>query len=324
MKKKVALVTGGYSNEAIVSYKSAINVKQAIESLFDVFMVDITPQGWTCKKDQEKVFIDKNDFSATINHKKIIFDFVYICIHGTPGEDGKLQSYFEMLSIPYIACNSGVSMLCYNKNYTKSFLKDKGVLVANEYFLLRNEVYDVNAINKLGLPLFVKPNTSGSSLGISKVTHWDGLEFAIQKAFLEECNEVLIEEFIPGREFTIGVYENIHGVSVLPITETISHNDFFDFEAKYEGKSDEITPADIPSTQTKILEECASKIYTTLQCKGIVRMEIIWHEKKQLPYFLEINTIPGFTSTSIVPQQINYLNISQGDFFNTIIQQSLK
>lgn len=324
MKKKVALTTGGYSNEAVVSYKSAMNVKQALDGLFDIFWVDINPQSWTCEKNGEKVPINKNDFSATINGEKIVFDFVYICIHGTPGEDGKLQSYFEMLHIPYVACNSSVSTLCFNKNYTKSFLKDKGVIIAKEVFLLREKPYDVEEIKKLGLPIFVKPNTAGSSLGISKVKDWNELEAAIKKAFLEESNEVLIEEFIPGREFTIGVYENAQGVQVLPITEIISHNEFFDFEAKYEGKSDEITPADISDTQRKILEKYAIQIYVYLQCQGLVRMEVIWHEQKQQPYFLEVNTIPGFTAASLVPQQIKHIGISQTDFLHTIIQQTLK
>jgi D-alanine-D-alanine ligase len=246
MKKKIALVTGGYSGEATISYKSATTIYNNLNTaLFDVYVIDVTPDGWFYEKGIEKTAVDKNDFSLTIEGEKITFDAVFIGMHGTPGEDGKLQGYFDMLGLPYTSCNAATSALTFNKRYTVAVAAMAGIAVAKSVHLFKHTPYNSEHIlNTLQLPYFIKPNNGGSSIGMSKVTGPAQLEPALQKAFAED-SQVLVEEMIEGREFTVGVFKKQGTITVLPITEVVAHNEFFDFEAKYQGKSTETTPAAI-------------------------------------------------------------------------------
>ena len=252
MKKKIALVTGGYSGEAVISYKSAIAIEKNIDAgKWDCYKIDINPTGWFyITAEGQKIIVDKNDFSIIVNGIKINFDAVLVGLHGTPGEDGKLQGYFDCLKIPYTSCDAATSALTFNKRYTVAVAAFAGMHVAKSLHLFKNIPVTVDTILKeLQLPLFVKPNNGGSSLGISKVKEAGELQQALDKAFNED-DQVLVEEFISGREFTIGVFKSKGKIIALPITEIISKNEFFDFEAKYEGASEEITPANVEESIT--------------------------------------------------------------------------
>ena len=267
MKKKVALVTGGLSGEAQISYKSAVTVNSNLDrSKFDVFQIDVNPSGWWYTPENgtpQKV--NRDDFSITDSGSKINFDVVLLCIHGTPGEDGKLQGYFDMLGLPYTSCDAATSALTFNKRYTVAVAAFGGISVANSMHLFKHTPITPEAIlEKLQLPVFVKPNNGGSSIGMSKVTTADALAPALEKAFKEDT-QVLVEEFISGREFTIGVFKTKGVLQVLPITEIETSNEFFDFEAKYQGKSVETTPANINATMQAQLEAAAKSclLYTS-------------------------------------------------------------
>ncbi len=247
MKKKIALVTGGYSGEAQISYLSAVTMQNNIDTeLFDVYKIDISPAGWVYESERGmKSAVDRSDFSVIDSGEKINFDAVMMCIHGTPGEDGKLQGYFDMLHIPYTSCDAATSSLTFNKRYTVAVAAFSGIKVAKSLHLFAYAPVPAEEIlQQLSLPVFVKPNNGGSSIGMSKVTNADNLPAALEKAFAED-NQVLVEEFIAGREITIGVYRNGSSVVPLPMTEIITEKDFFDFEAKYLGRSMEVTPAQI-------------------------------------------------------------------------------
>jgi D-alanine-D-alanine ligase len=248
MKKRIALVTGGYSGEAEISYKSAITVGNNVDKeLFEVYKIDIAPDGWFCIDTHgNKTIVNRNDFSVNLNNNKVTFDAVLMCIHGNPGEDGKLQGYFDMLKIPYTSCDAATSALTFNKRYTVAVAAFSGIKVSRSVLLIKNRFTSPEEIiNTLRFPVFVKPNNGGSSIGMSKVnSSSEELGAAIDKAFRED-DQVLIEEFIEGREFTIGVFRKKSEIITLPITEVISKKDFFDYEAKYLGKSEEITPAKV-------------------------------------------------------------------------------
>ena len=242
----IALVTGGYSSEAVISYKSAITIEKHIDkSRYHVYRIDITPDKWFHRKETgEEVGVNKDDFSLTIEGKRIHFDAVFIGIHGTPGEDGKLQGYFDLLNIPYTSCDTTTSAITFNKRYTVAIAGAAGFAVAKSIHLFKDSHKEkLSQLAQLNFPVFVKPNNGGSSIGMSKVASSDGLQSALAKAFKED-DQVLIEEFIAGREFTIGVFKSKGKVITLPFTEVMSQNDFFDFEAKYQGKSTEVTPAE--------------------------------------------------------------------------------
>jgi D-alanine-D-alanine ligase len=325
MKKKVALVTGGLSGEAQISYKSAITVNSNLDrNKFEVYQIDINPSGWWYTPENgapQKV--NRDDFSITDGGSKINFEVVLLCIHGTPGEDGKLQGYFDMLGLPYTSCDAATSALTFNKRYTVAVAAFGGISVANSMHLFKHTpVSPENILAKLQLPVFVKPNNGGSSIGMSKVTTADALAPALVKAFNEDT-QVLVEEFISGREFTIGVFKTNGALQVLPITEIETSNEFFDFEAKYQGKSVETTPAIINATMQEQLESAAKRVYEVLNCRGVVRVDFIYNEQKGLPYMLEVNTVPGQSAASVIPQQVKAMGMSLQDFYTSIIEASL-
>ena len=325
MKKKVALVTGGLSGEAQISYKSAITVNGNLDrSKFDVFQIDINPSGWWyTPENSAPQKVNRDDFSITDGGSKINFDVVLLCIHGTPGEDGKLQGYFDMLGLPYTSCDAATSALTFNKRYTVAVAAFGGISVANSMHLFKHTpVSPENILSKLQLPVFVKPNNGGSSIGMSKVTTADALAPALEKAFKEDT-QVLVEEFISGREFTIGVFKTKGALQVLPITEIETSNEFFDFEAKYQGKSVETTPALIAETMQSQLEAAAKRVYEVLNCRGVVRIDFIYNEQKGLPYMLEVNTVPGQSAASVIPQQVKAMGVSLQDFYTSIVEESL-
>ena len=323
MKKNIALVTGGYSGESVISYKSAESIFQNIDSeKWNCFIIDIHPSGWfyvNAKK--EKTTVDKNDFSIVENGQKIKFDAVLVGLHGTPGEDGKLQGYFDCLNIPYTSCNAASSALTFNKRYTVAVAAFAGIPVAKSLHLFKNNPLTPDQILKeLTLPLFVKPNNGGSSLGISKVKEENELSLALQKAFNED-EQVLVEEFISGREFTIGVFKSKNNIITLPITEIISQNEFFDFQAKYEGASQEVTPADVSVDIAEKIRVEARKAYSVFNCNGVIRIDFIYNEKFAKPYLLEINTVPGQSAASIVPQQVKAMGWSLKEFYTALIEE---
>ncbi len=324
MKKKIALVTGGYSGEATISYKSAKTIYNNLDKdLYDVFVIDINPQGWFYDTNGVKTEVDKNDFSLNINNQKINFDAVFIGMHGTPGEDGKLQGYFDMLGIPYTSCNAATSALTFNKRYTVAVASMGGIHVAKSVHLFKHTKYELDVIlSALQLPYFIKPNNGGSSIGMSKVSEALQLQPALDKAF-EEDDQVLVEEMIQGREFTVGVFRTGGTITVLPITEVVAHKEFFDFEAKYEGKSSETTPADITKEWKEAIEGAAKKIYQVFNCSGIVRIDFIYNTIVNAPFMLEINTVPGQSEASIIPQQVKASGSNLKEFYAKLVQEAL-
>lgn len=324
MKKNIALVTGGFSGEAAISYKSAVTFSNNLDrNLFNVYTIDINPQGWFCvQPDGKKTEIDKNDFSLLADNEKIKFDAVFIGIHGTPGEDGKLQGYFDTLGIPYTGCDAATSALTFNKRFTVAVAAFSGIDVAKSVLLIKNDLESPDEmVRQLKFPVFVKPNNGGSSIGMSKVNKpSDEVGVAIEKAFKED-DEVLVEEFIKGREFTTGVFKTKGNVIVLPITEIISKKDFFDYEAKYEGASTEITPAEVDEVVADKIRDAATKIYSVFNCRGIVRIDFIYNEETGRPFMLEINTIPGQSEASIVPQQVKAMGWSLKEFYTKLVEE---
>lgn len=325
MKKKIALVTGGLSGEAQISYKSAITVGNNIDrDKYDVYRIDINPEGWWYEPadGSERSKVNRDDFSVTDKGQKIRFDTILLCIHGTPGEDGKLQGYFDMLKIPYTSCDAATSALTFNKRYTVAVAAFGGIHVAKSMHLFRHTpVSATEILTRLTLPVFVKPNNGGSSIGMSKVNRAGELEDALHKAFRED-NQVLVEEFISGREFTIGVFRNKDNIIVLPITEIITKNEFFDFEAKYQGKSEEITPAGIDGVMQDQLESAARRVYEVLNCRGVVRIDFIYNTETRQPFMLEVNTVPGQSEASVIPQQVKAMGWSLKEFYSAVIEQA--
>ncbi|MES1216603.1 MAG: D-alanine--D-alanine ligase [Bacteroidota bacterium] len=324
MKKTIALVTGGFSGEAVISYKSAVTIDNNLDrNKFNVYKIDVNPQGWFYENtDGNKIEIDKNDFTLTVNNNKIKFDAVFIGMHGTPGEDGKLQGYFDTLKIPYTSCDAATSAITFNKRYTVAVAAFSGIHVAKSVLLIKDNLGSPDeVVQSLKFPVFVKPNNGGSSIGMSKVNHpSDELGAAIEKAFKED-NQVLIEEFIKGREFTIGVFKTKENIIALPITEVISKKEFFDYEAKYEGASTEVTPAQVDEAVAEKVRQTAKKIYALFNCRGVVRIDFIYNEADGNPYMLEINTIPGQSEASIVPQQVKAMGWSLKEFYTRLVEE---
>ena len=325
MKKKIALVTGGYSGEAVISYKSAVTFYNNLKNKYEVYKIDIKPDGWVYEDEKGNAFgIDKNDFSLIIDGQKITFELVFIGIHGTPGEDGKLQGYFDVLGLPYTSCNAATSAITFNKRYTTAVGAAYDIPVAKSVLLIKNNFENADVLaGKLNFPVFVKPNNGGSSLGISKVNSFsDELGVAIEKAFRED-DQVLVEEMITGREFTIGVFKSKGQIIALPITEIISQKEFFDFEAKYEGASKEVTPAEIPNDWKLQIEATAKRVYEVFNCAGVVRIDFIYNASENKAYMLEINTVPGQSEASIVPQQVRAMGWSLEDFYSSLVEEAL-
>jgi D-alanine-D-alanine ligase len=326
MKPSIAFVTGGYSGEAVISYKSAVTIEKNLDTdKYQIYKIDITPAGWFHEmKNGTKISIDRNDFSLLIDGKKIIFDAVLIGIHGTPGEDGKLQGYFDLMSLPYTSCDAATSALTFNKRYTVAVAAFGGINVAKSIHIFKHHPPQADEITRqLTLPLFVKPNNGGSSIGMSKVTQPGEIAAALEKAFKED-DQVLVEEFIAGREFTIGVFKSNNEVITLPFTEIKTKKEFFDFEAKYTpGFTEEITPAQVDEAIAVKVRATAKKVYELFNCQGVIRIDFIYHEAKGEPFLLEINTVPGQTNESIVPQQVRAMGWDLKTFYSALLDDAL-
>lgn len=323
-KPNVAVIAGGDSSEFIVSVQSGANVLKAINpDKFQPWLVQMKEGAWEVFKNEEKVAdVDKSDFSFMLDGEKIKFDFAYVTIHGTPGEDGILQGYFELLGVPYSTCNVQSSALTFNKWFCNNFLRSHGVLLAKSKKLKRGDNINAEAIiAELGLPIFVKPNAGGSSFGVTKVKETSQLEEAVGKAWVES-EEALIEEFIEGDEFTCGAVRINGEKTIFPITEICPKNEFFDFEAKYTPEAtEEITPARLPESLFKKCQDLTSQIYDLCECSGIVRVDFI--KKGDDFYFLEVNTTPGMTATSFIPQQIAAMGDTLSNVLTRIIEDRL-
>lgn len=323
-KLKIALLAGGDSSEREIALNSAHQISEALDrEKYDVKVIDLHHRSWAyTATDGKKYEMDKNDFSLTINGARHEFDYALIIIHGTPGEDGKLQGYLDMMGIPYSSCSQVSSTITFDKVSTKRAVAERGINVAKEIFLHRGEAFDAESIAaELGLPLFVKPNASGSSFGVTRVTEVEQIEEAVRLAFTES-DEVLIEECITGREFGCGVLIANGKALVLPITEIVSKNAFFDYEAKYTaGMSDEITPAPISEEWADMLAHDAVEAYKACRCRGIVRIDFIVTEEGKA-YLIEVNSIPGMSSGSIVPKQARTAGISLGELYDMVIEET--
>jgi D-alanine-D-alanine ligase len=318
--RTIAIVAGGDSSEFEVSVKSANEVCKTLSSRYISYIIMIRGTNWYWEDRKGRFHnIDKNDFSLTTDESRIRFDAVFIAIHGTPGENGLLQGYFDMMAIPYTSCSAFCSALTFNKQACKLVLKEYKIPMAESILIRKGEHPDVNGIIKqTGMPCFVKPNDSGSSFGVTKVKKKEDMLSAIEIAF-RESNEVLIEAFMDGREVACGVVKTKKKALILPVTEIISKNEFFDYEAKYTpGKSDEITPANMPASITDEIQRLSSLIYDLLSCNGIVRVDFIIIGQK--PYFLEINTVPGMTEESLVPKQAVAAGILLNDLYAMVIE----
>lgn len=321
--KNVAIIMGGYSSEYKISLKSGEVVYNHLNSTkYNLYKIHILTEGWFYVDEQNNRFVvDKNDFSITVNSQKIQFDVVFNAIHGTPGEDGLIQAYLKLLNIPQTSCNYYQSALTFNKRDMLSVLKPYGIKTAISYYLNKGDVIaEDQIIQRVGLPCFVKPNKSGSSFGISMVKDSEQLLPAIEKAYAED-DEIIIESYLKGTEVSVGVIKYKDQTIVLPITEIVSENDFFDYEAKYEGKSSEITPARISDEEKAKVEDVAKRIYTILKMDGFSRSEFILVSGE--PFLLEMNTVPGLTTESILPQQAREAGISLNELFDNAIELAL-
>ncbi|MBK6818036.1 MAG: D-alanine--D-alanine ligase [Saprospiraceae bacterium] len=326
MKKQIAFVTGGLSGESVISYESAKTIEANVDQdLFDLYRIDIRHDGWFYNPNPDSFLpVDKNDFSITHDGRKVTFDAVLCGIHGTPGEDGKLQGYFDLLGLPYTACSVASSSITFNKRYTVAVAAFSGIPVAKSLHFFKEDQLDIEYIlSQLTLPVFVKPNNGGSSIGMSKVSNASTLADAIQKAFKEDA-QILIEEFISGTELTIGVYKRNHDIITLPITEIRSKKDFFDYEAKYTtGMAEEITPAPVAEDIAALIRTQAAKLYHIFDCKGVVRIDFIYDTESKKAFMLEINTVPGQSANSIVPQQVRASGDSLKSFYTALILSCL-
>jgi D-alanine-D-alanine ligase len=323
MQKNIAIIMGGYSSEVEISLKSGDVVYNSLDaSKYNLYKVFILKEKWFVMKDQQEYLIDKDDFSITMGEDKITFDCVFNAIHGDPGENGVIIAYFDLLGIKHTSAPFYQMALTFNKRDTLSVVKEYGVKAAMSFYVNKGDEFATDMIvEKVGLPCFVKPNRAGSSFGISKVYKEENLITAIEKAYKED-SEVLIESFLDGTEVSVGVIEYQGKITVLPMTEIVSENDFFDYTAKYEGKSQEITPARISEDAREKIEKISEKIYKILNMRGFSRSEFILVD--DVPYFLEINTVPGMTEESLLPQQAREANISLSDLFDNAIESALR
>jgi D-alanine-D-alanine ligase len=325
MKRKIALVTGGYTGESVISLKSAAVVEKTIDrELYEVYKILIYPHDWHFVSDSgEKIPVDLNDFSIKIGDEKITFDGIFNILHGSPGEDGKLAGYFDMIGLPYTTCDQLSSAITMNKGYTKAIVDDIEELhIAKSIQLFENSAKNHKRIEEeLTLPLFIKPNNGGSSIGMSKVKTWEELPEALEKAFAED-KQVLVEEFVSGREFSIGSFKGKGEITVLPATEIVSSKEFFDFESKYiPGVTEEITPGRQSAEEVARVERIIPKIYEKLNCKGAVRVDYFLQHETGKFYFIEINTVPGQTETSLISQQVKVTGMEIKEFYTQLIEE---
>ena len=321
MKRIIAIVAGGDSSEYEVSLKSARGIYSYIDKeKYSLYIIELSKKRWEAiLNDGSRAKIDKNDFSFIENGKKIKPDFAYITIHGTPGENGILQGYFELIGIPYSTCDVLISALTFSKFTLNVYLKEFGVRVADSILVRKGQpISDEDIISRIGLPCFIKPNDSGSSFGVTKVKTKEDIQPALQTAF-KESNYVMVEEFMGGIELANGCYKTKDKSVVLPITEVVSKNEFFDYGAKYKGEAEEITPARLSSELTERVQKLTSAIYDILGCKGIVRVDYIITEGEKIN-MLEINTTPGMTTASFIPQQVRAAGLDIKDVMTDIIE----
>lgn len=324
MKKKIALITGGSSGELEISLNSAKVISRNIsKELFDVYVIVIRGSEWVYTNENgQELLVDKNDFSLTIENARTSFDCVFIAIHGTPGEDGKLQGYFDMLKIPYTASDVFTSALTFNKLFSNQVAENLGVKVGKLKHIRLDEAYDPDMIiNEIGLPCFVKPNKGGSSVGITKVVSSGDLVPAIESGFVHD-DEVLVQEYLDGFEITCGVMQTGDQLLILPLCEVVSKKEFFDYEAKYtDGMADEIVPARISEELTIKCKNLSAFLYEKLNCKGIVRFDYILVDGDY--YFIEVNTIPGLSENSIVPKMVRGMGLGMQEVFTMLIGESI-
>lgn len=323
MKPRIAVIAGGDSGEYEISIKSAdVVIRNLDKEKFETYLIIIKGKDWHYHdRETGLIPVNKEDFTLDLRGRKVSFDGVFIAIHGTPGEDGKLQGYFDLLRIPYSSCDQATSALTFNKFFCNHYVSSFGFRISRSIFLRSSDLMREDEIlDKISLPLFVKPNRGGSSVGASKVKVASELGPALKKAFRED-DQVMVEEHIPGRELACSVIRFEGRLITLPITEIISKNEFFDYEAKYEGKSEEITPADLPEAIADQCRKSSLKLYSLLNCRGIVRFDYILNEDEL--FFLEVNTIPGFSELSIVPQQALKAGIRLRDLFSEAMQYAL-
>ncbi|CEA15523.1 D-alanine-D-alanine ligase [Fermentimonas caenicola] len=322
MNKNIAVVWGGYSSEKVVSEKSAEGISSFIDKdRYNIYKVRIDRESWMVEYNNDFIPVDKNDFSFVANEEKIVFDFVYNTIHGTPGEDGLLQGYFDMLGIPYSNCGVLASAITFNKYTSNNFLKNFGIKVADSILLRKGDNIDIEAIGaQLGLPVFVKPNVGGSSFATNKVKDAAKMMEAINESFIE-APEVIIESFVKGVEVTCGCFETEKGLTVLPLTEVVTQNEFFDYGAKYLGEVEEITPARISEELTHKIQSLTKQIYKLIGAKGIIRADYIIREES--PVLLEVNTTPGMTTTSFIPQQVKAAGLEMKNVMTEIIETEI-
>ena len=326
-KRTIAIVCGGDSSEHGVSLRSA----QGLYSFFDkerynVYVVDVTKNGWNVHlKDGMTAPIDRNDFSFQEEGEKRLFDYAYITIHGTPGENGILQGYFELIGLPYSTSGVLIEALTFDKFVLNQYLRSFGVSVPESLLIRRGQEKDVSdeeIEQRIGMPCFVKPSNDGSSFGVSKVKNIDQLAPAIRKAMMES-DEVMVEQFLDGTEITVGCYKTREKTVVFPVTEVVTHNEFFDYDAKYNGQVEEITPARIPDDVAKRAQQITSAIYDILHCNGIIRIDYILTKNSEGGMkinMLEINTTPGMTPTSFIPQQVRAAGLDIADVLADIVE----
>ena len=323
MKKKIAIVAGGDSSEYSVSLRSAAGIYSFLDKeKYDITIICLRGQDWSAQVNEDEwVSIDKNDFSFVDNGDKTKFDFAYITIHGTPGENGMLQGYFDMIGLPYSCCGVLAAAMTFNKYTCNHYLKGFGVRVAESVLLRKSDAYSISDIvARVGLPCFIKTNVGGSSFGVTKVKTLDQVEPAREKAF-QEGDEVICEAFMQGVEVTCGAYKTQNNSVVFPITEVVTNNEFFDYDAKYNGQVDEITPARIPDEVRDAVQALTLRVYDILGCKGIIRIDYILTEGWEIN-LLEVNTTPGMTATSFIPQQVRAAGLEIGEVLSDIIENS--
>ncbi len=324
---KIAIIAGGDSGEYEVSLRTADNIFQMVDKqLFEPYLIHFRGVEWTWKREDGAIVpVDKNDFSLTVDGKKICFDVAFIAIHGTPGENGKLQSYFEMIGMPYTGCSSFSSALTFNKYFCNLAVAKVGVPIAPSLHFYRNDAIDYGQIAQVcGYPCFVKACNSGSSVGVTKVHHAEEVAAAFAEAFKYD-NQLMVEKFIRGREMTCGVTSVYGKVQTLAVTEVVASNEFYDYDAKYSAVGHKLlTPADIPAEEQHLLENYAESIFHHLDCKGVVRCDFIISEEDRIPYFLEINTIPGQTALSIIPEQVRYNSLNLSEFYTKLIMEAFQ
>jgi D-alanine-D-alanine ligase len=331
MKVSIALITGGYTAESEVSLKSTAFVFQQLDkSKYDVYIITITTEHWYHIADNGvRYTVNRDDFTLPMDGRTVRFDLAFIMLHGSPGEDGRLQGYFDMVGLPYTSCDALTSALTMNKAYTKAVLAGIPDLYLAKSIQLfesqRGEAADL-VRQELSLPYFVKPNAGGSSIGMTKVKALSELPDAIEKAFdaANTGKQVLVEEFVRGREFSVGVYRKGKDLVVLPATEVVTEREFFDYEAKYiAGQSTEITPADLTPAQRSRVEQLVKAIYIRLNCKGMVRVDFFLEKGTDHFFFIEINTVPGQTAQSFIPQQVRAAGMTETVFYGELIEQAL-